>query len=71
MWLLRRLGKELVRREQDPVDRRKNVVTLTDAGRTTLAHALEASNQAERRFLGSLSGHQIADLTDMLRAMAD
>src|SRR5262245_51396321 len=48
-------NKELVQRRRDPDDRRKNVVALTGAGRTTLREASRASAEAERVFLGPLS----------------
>ena len=62
--------KGLVQRRQDPDDRRKNVVLLTEAGRTTLRGATAATEQAERRFLASLSGDRSAAFTAALRAVA-
>src|SRR5260370_18111754 len=46
--------KGLVQRRPDRKDRRKNVVVLTDAGRTTLEGATRAVDRAERRFLRPL-----------------
>jgi DNA-binding MarR family transcriptional regulator len=63
-------AKELVERKKDPVDRRKNVVALTEAGRATLAAAVRASEDAERRFLLPLSAGQGAALKAALRAVA-
>jgi DNA-binding MarR family transcriptional regulator len=63
-------NKRLVQRRRDPDDRRKNVVVLTDAGRTTLREASRASDEAERLFLGSLSGDEAAQLRHALRAIA-
>jgi DNA-binding MarR family transcriptional regulator len=63
-------NKRLVQRRQDPGDRRKNVVALTDAGRTTLRAAASASAEAERLFLGSLSGDEATQLRQALRAVA-
>src|SRR5271170_3719192 len=63
-------GKGLVQRRQDPDDRRKNVVVLTDAGRTTLRRASAATEEAERRFLAPLSGAESATFTEALRAVA-
>jgi DNA-binding MarR family transcriptional regulator len=62
--------KGLVQRQQDPDDRRKNVVVLTDAGRTTLRRATAATREAERRLLGSLSDDESALLKKALQAIA-
>jgi DNA-binding MarR family transcriptional regulator len=62
--------KRLVQRRQDPGDRRKNVVALTGAGRTTLREASRAGAEAERLFLGPLSGDEATRLTQTLRAIA-
>jgi DNA-binding MarR family transcriptional regulator len=61
--------KGLVRRQPDPDDRRKNVVVLTDAGRTTLRQATAATREAERRLLGSLSDDESAMLKKALQAI--
>jgi DNA-binding MarR family transcriptional regulator len=63
-------NKRLVQRRRDPHDRRKNVVVLTDAGRTTLREASSASAEAERLFLGPLSGDEAVQLRQALRAIA-
>ena len=63
-------GKGLVQRRQDPDDRRKNVVVLTEAGRTTLRGATAATEQAEQRFLAPLPGDQSMTFTEALRAVA-
>ena len=63
-------SKRLVQRRRDPGDRRKNVVALTDAGRTTLQKASSASAEAERRFLGPLSDDETTQLKEALRAIA-
>jgi DNA-binding MarR family transcriptional regulator len=62
--------KGLVQRRQDPDDRRKNVVVLTGQGRDTLRRATAATGEAERRFLGSLSGDETAMLKKTLQAVA-
>jgi DNA-binding MarR family transcriptional regulator len=63
-------NKELVQRRRDPDDRRKNVVVLTDAGRTTLREASRASAEAERLFLGPMSDDEATQLRQTLRAIA-
>jgi DNA-binding MarR family transcriptional regulator len=63
-------NKGLVQRRQDPADRRKNVVALTDVGRATLRDATSAGEEAERRFLGPLSDDETARLKETLRAVA-
>ena len=63
-------NKRLVQRRQDPGDRRKNVVALTDAGRTTLRAASSASAEAERLFLDSLPGDEATQLRQALRVVA-
>ena len=63
-------NKSLVQRRQDPGDRRKNVVILTNAGRVTLRRASAVTEEAERRFLAPLSGAAGAAFTEALRAVA-
>jgi len=63
-------AKGLVQRRPDPRDRRKNVVALTEAGRTTVQGATRAVAEAERRFLGPLSDDEGAALREALRATA-
>ncbi len=62
--------KGLVQRRPQPGDRRKNVVALTEVGRTTLAGATRAVAEAERRFLGPLSEDEAANFRAALRAAA-
>ena len=61
--------KGLVQRRQDLDDRRKNVVELTDVGRSTVLRAAEAVGQAERDFLGPLSAAEAAQFKKTLRAL--
>jgi DNA-binding MarR family transcriptional regulator len=62
--------KGLVARRPDPGDRRRNVIELTTAGRTTLRAATRASDQAERRLLGELDDDEAAQLRSLLRRIA-
>ena len=61
--------KGLVQRRQDPDDRRKNVVELTDAGRGAVQQATAATGQAERDFLAPLSAAEAAQFKKTLRAL--
>jgi DNA-binding MarR family transcriptional regulator len=61
--------KGLVARHPHALDRRKNVVELTPAGRATLAGATQASNEAERRFLAPLTSSAAQQLKDALHAL--
>jgi DNA-binding MarR family transcriptional regulator len=63
-------AKGLVERRPDSRDRRKNVVALTEAGRTTLDWAIRAVDEAERRFLGPLSDDEAAAFRETLRTAA-
>ena len=62
--------KDLVARRPDPADRRRNVLELTDTGRSTLLHATKASDQAERRLLVDLDEAEAAQLHGLLRRVA-
>ena len=61
--------KGLVQRRQDPDDRRRNVVELTDVGRSTVQQADEAVGQAEQDFLAPLSAAEAAQFKKTLRAL--
>ncbi|MGW2180643.1 MarR family winged helix-turn-helix transcriptional regulator [Streptomyces sp. NPDC001732] len=61
---LERLG--LVSRTDDPEDRRRKTVSLTNTGRTTLAAAEEAGTRVLRQIFGSLTPQQLADLEALL-----
>ena len=60
----------LVARQPDPGDRRRNAVGLTDAGRRTLASAVEASDAAEARLLADLSEAEAGQLRALLTRVA-
>jgi DNA-binding MarR family transcriptional regulator len=63
--------KGLVERRQDPDDRRRNVVELTDAGRGTVRGATKAGDQAERDFLAPLSAAEAAQFKKILRTLLE
>jgi DNA-binding MarR family transcriptional regulator len=63
--------KGLVRRRQDPGDRRRNVVELTDVGRDTVRRAAALAAQAEQAFLSPLTGADAARLKELLRALLE
>lgn len=63
--------RDLVRRRQDPDDRRKNVVELTESGRAITRQALHAAKQAEQAFLSPLTAAEAAQLKQILRALLD
>lgn len=63
-------SKELVVREPDLADRRRNVVVLTDAGRGALKNAKAASDRAERQLLADLSPSEVERLRDLLARVA-
>jgi DNA-binding MarR family transcriptional regulator len=63
-------GKGLVARQADAADRRRNVVGLTVAGQRTLEQAKAASDEAERRLLGELSGTEALRLRELLGRVA-
>lgn len=57
--------KDLVRRRRSPLDRRKNIVELTPAGRACLEGAGQARDRAEKEFLAPLG----ADAASFVRAL--
>jgi DNA-binding MarR family transcriptional regulator len=61
--------KGLVLRCQDPDDRRKNVVAMTDIGRDTLRDAARAGGEAERVFLKPLSDGEAEQFRRALHAL--
>lgn len=64
---LERVGR--VARRPDAADRRRNLVDLTDAGRTTLHAAAAAYAAAEAAFLAPLASAEATQLRRALRAV--
>ena len=62
-------GKGLVLRRQDPDDRRKNAVELTDAGRRALEEADRAADEVERAFLAPLTAAEAEQFRRALQAL--
>src|SRR3954468_20498707 len=60
-----------IARTRDPADRRRHVVTLTDAGRRQLERAAEAQREAEDAIFAGLSADQRDQLRDLLVALRD
>lgn len=61
--------KGLAQRQQDPGDRRKNVVELTAAGRRTVQRAARVIEEAERRFLSPLPAGEAELFRSALRTL--
>ena len=59
-------AKGLVARHADAGDRRRNVVELTEDGRTALVRAVRASDEAERQLLAELDDAESAQLRTLL-----
>jgi DNA-binding MarR family transcriptional regulator len=62
-------AKGLVRRRQDPDDRRRNVVELTDTGTSAVSRAEEATERAEREFMRPLADAEAERFRRSLRAL--
>jgi DNA-binding MarR family transcriptional regulator len=63
-------AKALVIRRPDAMDRRRNVVELTEAGRVTLDVATRASDEAERELLADLDEADATHLRELLGRIA-
>jgi DNA-binding MarR family transcriptional regulator len=62
-------GKGLVSRHPHPTDRRRNLVELSEAGRTVVESGTRASDDAERELLSVLSPPAAQALRDALGAV--
>ncbi len=60
----------LVERSPDPGDRRKNAVTITEAGRTLVGTCAAAARAANDELLAALSAAERELFTDLLRRVA-
>lgn len=61
----------LVKRERDPEDRRRHVVSITTEGKRRLAQADRSFCEVEEALLRPLDEHQRAQLHGLLVALAD
>jgi DNA-binding MarR family transcriptional regulator len=59
----------LVQRRQDPDDRRRNVVELTDTGQDITRQAAQLGEQAEQAFLSPLAAGEAQQFKKTLRAL--
>jgi DNA-binding MarR family transcriptional regulator len=59
-------GLGFATRQRDPSDRRRHLLTLTDAGRAALEHAERAQQTIEGDVLAALSPEERATLNDLL-----
>src|SRR5262249_26863647 len=73
-WVDDLVARKLVRRTQDPDDRRRNVITLTASGRRrleTLRRAVEVAHQRLRRGRSTADRRQLVTLLGRLIDGAD
>ncbi|MEV0155622.1 MarR family transcriptional regulator [Micromonospora sp. NPDC050686] len=64
-------ARDLVRRAPDPDDRRRNVITLTPAGRRQLHRMEQALDHVQATLLAPLSSPERAELTRLLTVLLD
>jgi len=70
--ILNRLGKShFADREPDPADRRRNVVTLTEAGRRHLDELQQHADQVQDELLAGLSAAERRQLHALLAKLLD
>jgi DNA-binding MarR family transcriptional regulator len=62
-------GRGEVERAPDPADRRRNTISLTDAGRLRFAQLDEVLTGVEDEVFGALSGAERAELSRLLTAL--
>ncbi len=70
-WVDDLTGRHLVTRSQDPADRRRNVVALTDRGRRLVKKLGPIASQSQCGFLGALSPAEQRTLGTLLRRVLE
>lgn len=65
--LSRMEARGLVRREQDPADKRRRFLFLTPEGEEALKVSIPVGNGVDDEFLGKLSDEERAQFTSMIR----
>jgi DNA-binding MarR family transcriptional regulator len=63
--------RQAVRRDRDPEDRRRQVVSLTPTGRTLLTELRHPIELVQERFLDVLSGQERTILVELLTRLLD
>ncbi|MGN5382125.1 hypothetical protein BIV25_21380 [Streptomyces sp. MUSC 14] len=70
--LLDRLeARELVTKEADPANRRRRIITLTEAGRRHLETAVTEAARLHERLQSMFGEEELQRLVDMLRTLGD
>ena len=59
----------LIARVRDPADRRRNVVTITSAGKSTLKHLDALIDRAQRELVAPLTASERRELTQLLKRL--
>jgi DNA-binding MarR family transcriptional regulator len=59
----------LIARVRDPADRRRNVVTITSAGKSTLTRLDALIDQAQRELVAPLTASERRELTELLQRL--
>lgn len=69
--LSRMESRGLVRRENDPADKRRRFIYLTPEGEALLASSIPVGNGVDQAFLGRLSAEEQTAFSALIRKMMD
>jgi DNA-binding MarR family transcriptional regulator len=69
--LSRMENRGLVRRENDPADKRRRFIYLTPEGERLLASSIPVGNDVDQAFLGRLSAEEQTAFSALIRKMMD